>query len=91
MNKYTKEILMTLSNEQLIYLIEQMDHSLCLISETCVEESKWHIESDEAIKEIRSYIYDMPSRYNATHLKASIDVEMGKISVQEYLKILGLD
>ena len=91
MTKHQKELLMTLSNEQLIYLIEQMHHSLFIIGETCVEESKGHIETTDAIREIRDDIYDLPSAYNEVELKAHIDMKMGKITPQEYRKILGLD
>ena len=91
MNKHQKALLMTLSNEQLIYLIEQMYRSLFLIGEACVEESKCHIESTDAIQKIRDYIYDMPSMYNETDLRAHIDMKMGKITPQEYLSILGFE
>ena len=90
MTKHTKELLMTLSNEQLIYLIEQMHRSLFLIGETCVAESKGHIETTDAIREIRDDIYDLPSAYNEVDFKARIDMKMGKITPQEYRKILGL-
>ena len=91
MTKYQKELLTTLSKEQLIYLIEQMHHSLFLISEVCVEESKCHIDFKDAIQRIRDYIYDMPGAYNEINLKAELDLKMGKITPQEYRKILGLD
>lgn len=86
-----KDVLGELSKEQLIYLIEQMDHSLCLIGVVCVEESKLHIASNEAVNKIRDYIYQMPSLYNATELKAYIDMKMKKISVKECRKIMGFD
>ena len=86
-----KEILNELSKDQLIYLIEQFYHSQFLISETCVDESKCHISSENAVQKIRSYLYDMPSIYNVEHFKAQIDLKMGKITVEEYRKILGLD
>ena len=91
MTQHKKELLMTLSNEQLIYLIEQMYHSLAMICEVCVDESKCHIEPEVAIRKIRDYIYDMPSAYNETDLKAYVDMKMGKITPQEYRKILGLE
>ena len=91
MCKSDKEALKELSKEQLIYLIEQMDKSLCLIGEVCVEESKWHIESKEAIRKIRDYIYDMPSLAFPEETKAYIDMKMGKISVKKYRQIIGLD
>ena len=86
-----KEILNELSKEQLIYLIEQFYHSQFLISETCVDESKCHISSENAVQKIRNYLYDMPNIYNVDNFKARIDMGMGKITVEEYRKILGLD
>ena len=91
MTDQLKEILNELSKEQLIYLIEQYYHSQFLISIVCVEESKQHISSEKAVKEIRSYLYDMPSIYNVEHFKAQIDLRMGKITIDEYRKIIGLD
>ena len=86
-----KEILNELSKDQLIYLIEQFYHSQFLISETCVDESKCHILSENAVQKIRNYLYDMPNTYNVDNFKAQIDMGMGKITVEEYRKILGLD
>lgn len=91
MIKHYKENLQQLSNEQLVYLIEQLYHSQCLISEVCVDESKLHISPEKAIDKIRDYIYDMPSMYNVNNLKAYIDMKMEKISVTEYRKIIGLE
>lgn len=50
-----------------------------------------HIESKEAIRRIRDYIYDMPSLYDVPGLKAFIDMKMEKISVEEYRTIIGFD
>ena len=86
-----KGILNELSKDQLIYLIEQFYHSQFLISEVCVDESKQHISSEQAIQEIRDYLYDMPNTYNVDNFKAQIDMGMGKITVDECRKILGLD
>ena len=91
MTDQLKETLNELSKEQLIYLIEQYYHSQFLISEVCVDESKRHISSENAVQKIRSYLYNMPKTYNVTDFKAIIDMKMGKITVEEYRKILGLD
>ena len=91
MRKHEKEVLNQLSKEQLIYLIEQLNRSLWFIGETCVDESKLHISSENAVKEIRSYIYDIPWSDDAECLKAYIDMKMNKISVLEYRRILGLE
>ena len=86
-----KETLNELSKDQLIYLIEQYYYSQFLISEACVEESKQHISSEQAVQNIRKYLYDMPNTYNVDNFKAQIDLKMGKITIDEYRKILGLD
>ena len=91
MTDQLKEILNELSKEQLIYLIEQFYHSQFLISEVCVEESKCHISSENSVQKIRNCLYDMPSTYNVDNFKAQIDLKMGKITVDEYRKVLGLD
>lgn len=91
MTEHRKELLTTLSKEQLIYIINRMDHSFFMISETCVDESKRHISSANAVAQIRNYIYDMPSTYNEKDFKAHIDFEMGNITLQEFRRILGLD
>ena len=91
MTDQLKEILNELSKNQLMYLIEQFYHSQFLVSEVCVDESKQHISSEQAIQEIRNYLYDMPITYNVDNFKAQIDLKMGKITVDEYRKTLGLD
>lgn len=91
MTQHQKELLATLSTDQLIYLIEQMQHSLFLIGEACVAESKCHIESRDAVISIRDDIYDLPTMNNEMELKGYIDMKMGKITPEEYRKILGLE
>lgn len=91
MTDQLKEILNELSKEQLIYLIEQYYHSQFLIGEACVDESKCHILPENAVQKIRNCLYDMPNTYNVDNFKAQIDLKMGKITVDEYRKILGLD
>lgn len=91
MTNHLKDILNELSKEQLIYLIEQSYYSQFLIGEVCVDESKQHISSEMAIKKIRNCLYDMPITYNVDNFKAQIDLKMGKITVNEYKKTLGLE
>ena len=91
MTKHDKQLLLELSKEQLIYLIEQFKHSQVLIGCVLVQESKGHVDSDEAIDKIRSYMYDMPILNDLTELKAYIDMKMEKISIDDYRKIVGLD
>ena len=86
-----KEQLLQLPKEQLVYLIEQLNHSQFLIGETCVDESKHHIDSCDAVDKIRKYLYYVPSMYRTKDLKACLDMKMGNISEYEYLKIIGLE
>lgn len=88
---FKKQILLQLSQEQLIYLIDKLEHSLAIISEICVEESKSHIDSSDAVDEIRENIYQLPNLYNLASTKAYLDMKMGKITSAEYRKIIGLD
>lgn len=88
MDKEQKRVLKALSKDQLIYLIEQYYNGMFMISEVCVEESKCHIKSDDAVDEIRNSIYILPGFYNEGNLKAYIDVCMGKITSEEYRKII---
>lgn len=91
MDMYENEILNELSNEQLVYLIDQLCESQFLIGEICVDVSKSHISCDEAISRIRESLYALPLMFDATDMGAYIDVQIGKISVSEYRKIIGLD
>ena len=91
MTDQLKEILNELSKEQLIYLIEQYYYSQFLISEVCVDESKQHISSENAVHKIRSYLYNLPKTYNVPDFKALIDMKMSKITVDECRKITGVD
>ena len=90
-DKLCHRIYNELSKDQLIYLIEQYYHSQFLIGEVCVDESQQHISSEKAIKKIRSYLYNMPNTYNVDNFKAQIDMGIGKITVDEYRKILELE
>lgn len=85
-----KEVLMQLSKEQLIYLLEQFEHSACVISETCVDVSKGNINAKDAISEICNNCYTIPDLENANNLKALIDLKCGKISINEYRKAIGM-
>lgn len=91
MTEQIKEFLNELSKDQLIYLIEQYYHSLFLISEICVSESKQHISSEDAVEKIRENLYSMPGAFDVETFKAQIDFQMNKITDEEYRKILGFD
>ena len=91
MVEFKKEVLLQLPKEHLVYLIDKLEHSLAIIGEICVEESKQHIDSSDAVDEIRENIYQMPSLYKVDETKAFIDMKMGKITPNDYRKLIGLD
>ena len=66
--------LLSLSKEELIQMIV-MYHSCCFkIGETCVEESKEHIDSDEAIDKIRDYLRSVDFKfYDINTLKENLE------------------
>lgn len=91
MTEHKKKLLNELSKEQLIYLIEQYEHSRFKIGCVCVDESKGHISSDKAVNKIRENIYNIPNYYEADELKGYIDMKMKKITVEDFRKIIGLE
>lgn len=90
LNSGKKKNLEKLTKEQLIYLIEQYDRLNFMISEILVDESKWHITSKEAVEEIRKYLTESQAKTDLSneHLDSYIDMETGKISVEEYREIV---
>lgn len=66
--------LILLSKEELIKIIN-LYYSCCFkIGETCVEESKEHIDSDEAIDKIRDYLRSVDFKfYNIDILKENLE------------------
>ena len=91
MIEFKKQVLLQLPQEHLVYLIDKLEHSLAIIGEICVEESKQHIDSSDAVDEIRENIYQLPNLYKVEETKAFIDMKMGKITPTEYRKSIGLD
>lgn len=92
--KYIEENLKACSKEQLIFLIDKYWNSLRSIGsigKICVDESKIHISSVNAVDEIRDNLIDFPFSSNLKDFLAFIDYKMGKIKMSEYRKRLGLD
>ena len=71
-----------------LYLIEQYEYTNFLISEALVEESKWHIKSDEAIRRIREYLQKEWCDLHNDYINDFIDMKLGKISPDEYRNIV---
>ena len=88
MTKHIKENLMNLNKEQLIYLIEQYHHTDFLIGETLVDQSKRNITNEKCIEKIREYSCENQISLNDEHLGSYIDMKLGKITKEEYRKIV---
>lgn len=90
LNSEKKKNLEKLTKEHLIYLIGQYDRLNFMISEILVDESKWHIPSKEAVEGIRKYLTESQAKTDLSneHLDSYIDMETGKISVEEYREIV---
>jgi len=80
------------NNKQLIFIIDKLYQSLSLICEECVEESKHHINSHNAIEEIRKHFNVLNDfQWHSNYFVDSIRCQMGDISVKELRKIMGLE
>lgn len=82
-----KQVMKSLSNEQLIYIIEQLLRSQKLIRDIYSELSKERMSADEALFHIRARLYDMPT-INSETLPVYIDMKLGKITPKEFRCIL---
>ena len=88
MTKHIRENLMRLNKEQLIYLIEQYHHTDFLIGEALVDQSKCNITNEKCIEKIREYSCENQISLNDEHLGDYIDMKLGKITKEEYRKIV---
>ena len=61
-----------MTKKQLAEELRKYHHAMCLIGETCVDVSKCHIDSKDAIEKIRSNIY-----YNSDVSQAIIEETLG--------------
>lgn len=65
--------LLSLSKEELIQIITMYHSCYSKIGETCVYESKQHIESNEAVDKIRDYLNEVDFKfYNEEMLRKKI-------------------
>lgn len=87
-----KKILNALTKEQLIFLINQYQHISFIISEICVDESKQHIPSEQAIEEIRKELRNcnFPLCASTEEFISLLDYKMGKITLDEYKERIGI-
>ena len=81
-----KEVYKDLTKEQLIYLVEQFEHSMFFIGETCIDESKNEIDPHVAVIRIRKNIFFPPFASGSKNLAKWIDYKRGMISAEDYRK-----
>lgn len=85
-----KKILNALTKEQLIFLINQYQHMEFIISEICVNESKQHIPSEQAVEEIRKELHNCNFPFctstDTEEFISLLDYKMGKITLDEYIE-----
>lgn len=90
---YSIETLEKLDKEQLIWLVKHLQRTQSYITETCVEESKCHLDPNEAIWRIREHLWNgnlsSCASCNVEEIKNYFDFEMGKISQNDYRKLMG--
>lgn len=88
----SKKILNALTKEQLIFLINQYQHMEFIISEICVNESKHHISSEQAVEEIRKELRNcnFPFCTFTEEFISLLDYKMGKITLGEYKERIGI-
>lgn len=95
MTELKKEAYSQLSKEQLMWIIDQWESCGSAIIETMFDKSKSRITAERACADIVRYMtsnkaIDM-DYLRLEHLKAEIDLQLGKIDKAEYRKRLGLE
>lgn len=90
MRESIKKNLETLSKEQLIYIIDQLHSFYFGVGEICLHVSKWEMESEKAISDIRELCNDIQydTKFRDKHFGDYINMKLGKISKEELRKII---
>ena len=95
MTELKKEAYSQLSKEQLMWIIDQWESCGSAIIETMFDKSKSRITAERACADIVRYIISNKAidmdYLRLEHLKAEIDLQLGKIDKAEYRKRLGLE
>jgi len=80
------------NKKQLMFIIDKLYQSLGSICEECIEESKRHINSQNAIEDIRKHLNVLNDfQWHSDYFVDFIRCQMGEISVKEFRKIMGLE
>lgn len=85
-----KKNLENLSKEQLIYIIDKLHSLYFRVGEICLHVSKWEMEPEEAISNIRELCNDIQydTRFRNKHFGDYINMRLGKISKEEFRRII---
>lgn len=87
MTNRAKKNLESLSKEQLIQIVTDYYRTCTLVGEVCVSESKSDISTKYALKRIREYLWETTVYdFNSENLSLQADLQMGKITREEYCK-----
>lgn len=85
MTNRAKKNLESLSKKQLIQIIKDFDHTNKLISETCISVDKVEIDLKDAVEKIRDYLWETTIYdFNSKYLSLQADLQLGKITIEEY-------
>jgi len=75
------------NNKQLIFIIDKLYQSLGLICEECIEKSKCHTNSQNAVEDIRKHLSVLNDfQWHSDYFVDEIRFQMGEISVKELWK-----
>jgi len=78
--------------KQLMFIIDKLYQSLGSICEKCVEESKCHTNSQNAVEDIRKHLNVLSDfQWHSDYFVDFIRYQMGEISVKEFRKIMVLE
>ena len=81
-NEQVEEVLSSLSNTELIFIVGQMDRVSSKIGNICVEVSSKHIDPEDGIERIRKCLMMLPHLHCEEVLK--MDIENSETIRDEY-------
>ena len=80
------------NKKQLMFIIDKLYQSFGSICEKCVEESKCHTNSQNAVEDIRKHLNVLSDfQWHSDYFVDFIRYQMGEISVKEFRKIMVLE
>ena len=80
------------NKKQLMFIIDKLYQSLGSICGECVEESKCHTNSQNAVEKIRKHLNVLSDfQWHSDYFVDFIKCKMGEILVREFREIMGLE